>query len=270
MTWSRAPFTLSIALSLALAASACTPKRPALPTGPGTSFPAFDSAYTQAAGECATVTSLTAALGLSGRAGRTKLRGRIDAGFAAPSDLRLEGVAPFGKPVFVLVSQGERATLVLPRDERVLRDAAPAAIVEALAGVPLGPAELRGVVAGCGLAGATPTGGRTYEGGWAAVDAGDTTTYLRLIDGRWRIAGATRGAITIDYADFTGGRAATVHVKTMPAPGGAAADLTLRISQLEINVPLERAAFEYAVPAGWAPLTLDELRRAGPLGGDDK
>lgn len=269
MMSSRAPFTLSIALSLALAV-ACTPKRPALPTGPGTPFPDFHAAYGQASGECATVKSLTVALGLSGRAGPTKLRGRIDAGFAAPSDLRLEGVAPFGKPVFVLVSQGEHATLVLPRDERVLRDASPAAIVEALAGVPLGPAELRAVVAGCGLETGPPAGGRTYAGGWAAVDAGDTTTYLRQIDGRWRIAGATRGAITVDYADFTGGRAATVHVKTRPAPGGAAADLTLRMSQLEINVPLERAAFEYDVPSQWAPLTLDELRRAGPLGGEGK
>lgn len=261
---------LAVAVLLALGAAACTPKRLALPSGPGASFPGFDSAYTQAAAECAGIQSLTAALGLSGRAGRTKLRGRIDAGFAAPSDIRLEGVAPFGKPVFVLVSQGERATLVLPRDERVLRDAAPAAIVEALAGVPLGPAELRGIVAGCGLGAAVPSVGRSYDDGWAAVEGGDTTTYLRRLDGRWRIAASRRGAITVDYADFAGGRPQTVHVRTSPVPGQAAADLTLRISQLEINVPLERAVFAYAVPPGWAPLTLDELRRAGPLGGDDQ
>lgn len=261
---------LAVPVLLALAAAACTPKRLALPSGPGAPFPGFDSAYTQAAAECAGVQSLTAALGLSGRAGRTKLRGRIDAGFAAPSDIRLEGVAPFGKPVFVLVSRGERATLVLPRDERVLRDAAPSAIVEALAGVPLGPAELRGVVAGCGLGAVAPSVGRSYDDGWAAVDGGDTTTYLRQIDGRWRIAASRRGAITLDYADFASGRAQTVHVRTAPAPGKAAADLTLRISQLEINVPLERAVFDYAVPLDWAPLTLDELRRAGPLGGDDQ
>lgn len=260
----------AVPIVLALAASACTPKRLALPSGPGVSFPGFDSAYTQAAAECAGVQSLTAALELSGRAGAAKLRGRIDAGFAAPSDIRLEGVAPFGKPVFVLVSQGERATLVLPRDERVLRDAAPAAIVEALAGVPLGPAELRAVVAGCGLGAPVPSVGRSYDEGWAAVEGGDTTTYLRRLDGRWRIAASRRGAITVDYADFAGGRPQTVHVRTSPAPGQAAADLTLRISQLEINVPLERAVFAYAVPPGWAPLTLDELRRAGPLGGEDE
>jgi len=38
------------------------------------------------------------------QAGTTKLRGRVDAGFAAPARARLEGIAPFGKPVFVLVA----------------------------------------------------------------------------------------------------------------------------------------------------------------------
>jgi hypothetical protein len=260
----------AVTLVLAVAAAACTPKTPALPTGPATPSRDFQAPFTEATADCAQVTSLTAALGVSGRAGRTKLRGRIDAGFAAPADLRLEGVAPFGKPMFVLVSQNERATLVLPRDGRVLRGAPAAAIVEALAGVPLGPAELRAVVAGCGLTMATPAAGRTYEGGWIAVDAGETTGYLRQVDGRWRMAGSTRGALTVSYADFAGGRAATVRVQTTPPAGGASADLTLRISQLEINVPLEAAAFEYDVPKDWAPLTLDELRRAGPLGGEGK
>ena len=48
-------------------------------------------------------------MALSGKAADTKLRGRIDAGFAAPSRARLEGVAPFGRPVFVLT-----AVMILP------------------------------------------------------------------------------------------------------------------------------------------------------------
>ena len=35
------------------------------------------------------------------------------------SSMRLEGVAPFGAPVFILVSQGLKTTLLLPRDDRV-------------------------------------------------------------------------------------------------------------------------------------------------------
>ena len=48
------------------------------------------------------------------------LRGRVLAGIAAPGRLRLEAVAPFGPPVFILAASGTSATLLLPRDNRVL------------------------------------------------------------------------------------------------------------------------------------------------------
>jgi hypothetical protein len=115
------------------------PKPPVLPSGAGAPFPGFESAYTQAAAQCDGVRTLSAALDLSGRAGGTRLRGTIHAGFEAPDALRLEGVGPFGRTVFVLVAKGSESTLVLPRDDRVLRGAPPASIVEALAGVALAP-----------------------------------------------------------------------------------------------------------------------------------
>ena len=54
---------------------------------------------------------------------------------------------------------------------------------------------------------------------------------------------------------------------TATGPNANGTDLTLRLSQLEINMPLDAAVFEVEVPADATPLTLDELRRAGPLGG---
>ncbi len=246
--------------------ASCAPKPPTLPTGSGLPFPEFAAAYAEATQGCSGVRTLTAAIDLSGRAGRTKLRGRIDAGFAAPGDLRLEGVHPFGKPVFILVARGDQATLVLPRDNRVLRDARPAAIVEALAGVALGPAEMRAAVAGCGLGPVTPDGGRSYPKEWVALDAAGTTTYVRRIEGRWRIAAVSRGALTILYSGYAGGRPAAVRIRTSPESATAAADLTLRLSQVETNTTLGRGVFDVEVPAGADPLTLEELRRAGPLG----
>jgi hypothetical protein len=244
-----------------VAASACgPPPRPSLPSGSGTPFPGFDAAYTQAIQDCSTVSTITAELGLSGRAGDTKLRGKINAGLAAPDDIVLEGVPPFGKPVFVLTGRGGQATLWLPRDERVLRGATPAAIVEALAGVPLTPSELRAAVAGCGLGVVTPTTGRTFNDDWAAVDGDGTTVYLRRVDGRWRVGAATRHTLTVQYGDFAKGSAATVYVRTPQA------DLALRLSQLEINGPIDPRAFQQDIPADAQPLTLEELRRAGPLG----
>ena len=47
---------------------------------------------------------------------------------------------------------------------------------------------------------------------------------------------------------------------------GVAADLTMQLSQVEINVTLAREVFDVEVPRDAVPLTLEELRRAGPLG----
>jgi hypothetical protein len=248
------------ALAIAAASACAAPSRPALPTGAGTPFPGFDSAYQQATQECAGVRTITAELALSGKAGATKLRGRINAGFAAPGDMVLEGLAPFGKPAFLLSARGEEATLVLPRDERVLRGEKPAAIVEALAGVALTPAELRTAVAGCGLGASSPRGGRSYGDDAAAGDAEAGTIYLRRVEARWRVAGVVRDGLTLQYADFSAGRAGTVFVRT------AVSDLSLRLSQVEINVPLDPKVFDLEVPRNAAPLTIEELRRAGPLG----
>lgn len=214
---------------------------------------------------------MSASLSLAGRAGSTKLAARIDAGFAEPARLRLEGYPRVnfgGKPFFVLVASGPTATLVLTRDGRVLRGAAPSAIIEALAGVALEPDELRALVSGCALGAGQPSAGRLLAQGWVAVDSGDSTSFLRQLDGRWRIVAARRGSLTIEYANFAGGRPSAVHLQTTAAPGVAPADLTLRISQVEINTLLDDGVFNVDVPRDAVPLTLEELRRAGPLGGE--
>ena len=250
----------------ALFLSGCGAKRFSPPSGPGLPFPEYASAFEQATGECRNVRTITATLSLSGRAGEQKLRGQVDAGFSAPSEARLEGRAPFGRPVFILVARdATSATLVLPRDNRVLGDAPPAAIVEALAGVALAPADLRAAIAGCGFSGA-PADGRLY-GDWLAVDTPDATHYLRRQGGRWRLIVSTRAPLTIEYRDFSAaGRPSTVGIRTTPAGDRAATDMTLRLSDVSTNVTLGPEVFALEIPEGADPLTLEELRRAGPLG----
>jgi hypothetical protein len=256
----------SLLLVAAIAVSSCrAPARVNLPSGAGAAFPDFVSAYTQATSDCGGVKTMSASLSLSGRAGSNRLAARIDAGFAEPSRLRLEGYPRVnfgGKPLFVLVANGEAATLVLSRDDRVLQGARPAAIVEALAGVALTPGELRALVSGCALGAAQPTAGRLFEKGWAAVDTPAATLFLRQQDRQWRLVAARRGALTIEYSTFANGRPSNVHLYTSPGPGTAPADLTLRISQVEINTPLEDAVFQVEVPRTATPLTLEELRGA--------
>ena len=64
-------------------------------------------------------------------------------------------------------------------------------------------------------------------------------------------------------------RPSTVRIRAIQGTAAGSADLTLRLSQVDINVPLDPRAFEAEIPADAAPLTLEELRRAGPLGGPD-
>jgi hypothetical protein len=256
--WRVIPVAVIVAL-----VSGCAPRRVSLPTGAGTPFPEFAAAYTEAVSDCRKITSLKATLGLSGKAGSTKLRGHIDAGFAAPASIRLEGFPPlsFGRPIFTLVARDTTATLVLPRDRRVLRGAPPSAIVEALSGVPLDPADLRAVVAGCGFGEGEASGGRSYGGGLAAVDTATAAVFLRQVDGRWRIVAARRDRLQVEYAEIQSGRPTTIHLRS-----GDTSDVTLKLSDVEVNTPLEPAVFELEVPKDAEPITLDELRRAGPLG----
>jgi len=248
-----------------LAAAACAPKALVLPTGAGTPFPEFATAYQEATAACGGVKTLRASMSMSGKAGATKLRGRIDAGFAAPGRARLEGIPPFGRPVFVLVADGTRGTLVLPREDRVLRDAPPDRIVEALAGVPLGADALRTAISGCGFGGAATADGRTFANGWAAGSSGEATTYLRRSGTAWEVAAATLGGITVTYADYAAGRPSTVRLRA--GSNASAADITLRLSDVDINTTLDPRTFEVELPDRPVPLTLEELRRAGPLGG---
>jgi hypothetical protein len=247
--------------------AACAPKPPSLPTGTGTPFPDVAAAHAAATSTCSGVRTITVSMAMSGKAGDTRLRGRLDAGFEAPGRARLEGIPPIGKPVFVLVADGGKGTLVLTRQDRVLRDAPPDQIVEALAGVALGPDALRTAIAGCGFGG-VPSEGRSYSNGWVAAASADGTTWIRPSGGSWEVAAAERGPVTVMYSDYTGGRPTTIRIRSM-VQGKTTADITLRLSDIDINIPLDRRVFDITpdLPENPIPLTLDELRRAGGLGG---
>ena len=76
--------------------------------------------------------SIEGELALSGRAGGERVRGRVLTGLEAGGAVRLEAPAPFGAPFFILAGKDEKATLVLPRERRVLKDTAVSALLERL------------------------------------------------------------------------------------------------------------------------------------------
>jgi hypothetical protein len=256
--------------ALTLLTMSCGGKRVTLPSGPGTPFPDSVAVYAEATHDCRTAQTLSASLSLSGRAGSTKLAARIDAGFAAPGRLRLEGyprIAFGGRPFFILVANSADTTLVLTRDNRVLRGAPPSGIIEALTGIALDPDELRALTAGCGFAAGEPVDGRSFDGGWASVQAGSAIIFLRRVENHWRVAGARRGSVQVVYSDFNGTRPATLRLHTNQEAGVVPTDLSIHISQFDTNATLGSAVFSVDVPKDAVPLTLDELRKAGPLGG---
>ena len=255
---------LALAASV-LALSACAARLPPRPAGATTPDPSAIEAFTTATRACRGFRTMTAELALSGRAGGEKIGGRVHAGLEAGCAVRLEGMAPFGPPVFILAGRNERATLVLPRERRVLRDTAVAALLERLTGLALGADDLRLMVSGCLADNAAPADGRQWPGGWQAVTLGpDRIAYLRARQGRPVVVAADYGPWRIDYADHLSGYPRVVRVRRWE---DASTDLTARVGQLEVNTTLDPRAFTVDIPPDADPMTLDELRSVAALKG---
>jgi hypothetical protein len=183
--------------------------------------------------------------------------------------MRLEGVAPFGAPIFILAARDGSAVLLMPRAEQVLRKAAPEAILEALTGVSLGPADLQAVFTGCVLPAPRPTAGSLHAGGWASIGvespgaASAATLFLKRVGGQWQVRAARRGRWQIEYPVWQATFPQSVRL-TATAPD---VDLTASLSQIETNRDLEPAAFTVDVPSRVTEISLEELRASGPLRG---
>ena len=261
-------------LVLTIGASACaTADTIRLPEGPWAPDPLAAEAFDSASAGCRGVGTLTAEIAVRGTAGGGRVRGRILAGFERGGALRLEAPAPFGAPIFILVSRANRATLWLPRDRRVLRDAPVESVLEAITGLSRSSDDVLALVSGCLSSDIAPAGqGQRGPGGWMAIDlAGGIRAFLARDGAGWRIAAGHRGggagaaSWSVSYAAFSAGFPGSITISQEPAYGAPAAALTFQVSQLETNVPIDGRAFDVVVPADAQPLTLEELRQSGPL-----
>ena len=205
-------------------------------------------------------------LAIEGETGDTRLRGRVRGALARPAALRLEGIAPFGAPAFVLVAGGAPAVLLLPRQRRVVADATGKQLLELLAGLPLGPADLRAVLTGCLVPDPVAIGARTYRNGWVGVQLqGDATLYVNHVDGKPLIVAGRSGGLSVVYGDHMRGMPRRIHLRTTTS-GGVITDVTATLSQVSINVEIDERAFAGLVPGDFTPTSIDTLRPdAGPL-----
>jgi outer membrane biogenesis lipoprotein LolB len=249
-----------------IALAACAPRTLRLPEGPARPLADLDPVLSASLPHCAALRSLTAEVGLSGRVGRERLRGRLLVGLDAPASVRIEAVAPFGAPFFLLAGRGGEATLLFPRDDHVLPAAPVSEILEALAGLDVAAPNLRDWLAGCPGSAPQPEGARAYGDDWAAADlAAGGTAWFRRLDRGWRLLAVTTPRLRVEFDAHAGVQPLQVRFRH-PAPDVAPPlDVRLALAQIELNVDLPDRAFVLDVPPDAIPITLDELRQSGPL-----
>ncbi|HEX6162595.1 MAG TPA: hypothetical protein VFZ31_04485 [Vicinamibacterales bacterium] len=257
----------SSAILLAVLLSACATRLPPRPAGNPTPDPGAAASFESATASCKGFRSIEGELSLSGRAGGERVRGRILTGLESGGLARLEAVAPFGAPFFILAGRNERATLVLPRERRVLKDTGVRDVLERITGLTLGADDLRLILSGCLVDNAAPSDGRQWGSEWKAVSIGpERVAYLRLRNGQWLLTAADYGPWHVDYSAHTGGFPRLVRVRLADARTEAdQIDITARIEQLEVNTQINPRAWDVEVPSDADPMTLDELRSIAPL-----
>jgi hypothetical protein len=253
-------------LLVALCGASCGAPLMKLPAGPGAPAPDAADALKQATAACVGIRTLTAEVAVSGKVSGQRVRVRLSVGVDAPASARLEAVAPFGPPIFILVATDDDATLLLPRDDRVLQHGRPADVLDAVAGVPLSAADLHAVLTGCAPA-MTQSEGRALGDDWRLLNgASGDALYLHRPGAAlpWQLVSVVRRAWRVDYRDALNGLPRTMRITSVARDGGSSFDLTLALTQVETNAPLGADVFRVDIPRAARPITLDELRHARP------
>jgi hypothetical protein len=232
------------------------------PAGPGTPVAYAAAALTEATATCRVARSYTAAARASGKFGAERLWPvGIDIAVTTDQSIYLSANA-VGRSLFVLAGTGNRATLWLRQDERVVT-AAPAEIMDAIVGVSIAPDRLLAVLTGC-VARSLNMTGSALHGDLLAVETADARLYLQQKDGRWRTRAATTDAFVVEFAAYQGPVPSDVWIWSI-AGREPAANVRFAISDWEIDGQIPAGVFQVPRGAvGAKPLTLDELRAAGP------
>ncbi|MFN7985033.1 MAG: hypothetical protein U0Q11_24590 [Vicinamibacterales bacterium] len=257
----------AVVLLAAISAASCGTPLLKLPTGPGE--PAADAAslLSQATSACSRVASLSVEVAVRGSVDGSRTRGRLLVGVAGTDGMYIEAPAPFGAPVFILGASGGAATLLLPRDRRVVEHASAGELLQAMAGVPLDGPALRTTLTGCPAPG-VPAGeqARRFGENWRVID-GAATLYLKRdkVDAPWHLVSALRPGADgwrTDYSNFVDGLPRAIRLVSNTA---RRFDLRLELSQEELNPSLDPATFRVSIPSGTQSVSLEELRAGGPV-----
>jgi hypothetical protein len=268
MTWR--PAALTVALSVVCAA--CATPRLKLPSVTGVPATDAEEALAAATAACSPLSSISLEIAVSGSISGGRMRGRLLAGVTRLGNVRLEAVAPAGQPVFILTNsvglEPRDATLLLPGDNRFLDRGRFGAVLEAVTGIPLDASRLLSVLTACSPS--RDAKGNALGDDWRHLtgDGGLSHVYLhREKAGPWRL-------VAMEMSDYAGqgwraeyGNVQEGLPRTIRLVSGwpGAFDVTLVLSQVDLNPPLGVDAFRIRIPGTAKPITLDELKASGPL-----
>jgi hypothetical protein len=250
------------AIVLCWSAASCTRAMFVAPAGPGDAAPDAAAAWTEATAGCRDARSFVAAVRASGKVGQERVWPvSLELAVTADQSIYISATA-VGNSVFVLAGTANRATLWLRHDNRAVT-AAPADIMEALVGVPLSPARLMAVLTGCVARSLDVVSAARYPN-LLAIHTADARVFLAQTGGTWRTTAAEADRFTVEFARKSSAQPDDIWLWAQPAPGQTAS-LHLTVTDGQINGPVPPNVFQ--APAGAqaaAPMTLDELRAAGP------
>ena len=255
---------IGVVVVCAVACGAPLMKLPPVPPGAAAATDARE-VYNQATAACRGLAAFKAEIGVTGSIGGRRLRASLVAGLAAPSSVRLEAFAG-SQPIFFFVARAADATLVIPPPEdRVLQSGPADQVLEAVTGLRVKPEDLRTTLTGCAPDTAV-SGMRALAEDWR-IATGEVTSYWRR-DPRtgWRLVATVRrdsaGAEwRAEFQNFMSGLPTAIRLTSSIE----------RRFDLRLAVSLEAAelgdeVFRLQIRPSARPITLDELRDAGPLG----
>jgi len=249
----------------ALGVAACGTSAFVAPAGPGE--PALDAgpAWAEATKACRDVRTYSATLRLSGRsAGQGFPTLSAIVALTSRGQIFLQVVGA-GRPFLTLAGTAERAVYLLHDDNRVVTARADE-IVETIVGVKVSPDRLLAVLAGCAVRGFDVEKAMRF-GQRLAVTTAEGTVFLERRAGAWQTTAAILDALTVHRYERERSAFPTA-LQIDAVAGSETSSIRVRtIEQLEINADLQAAVFDPpAGAAAAAPMTLEELRAAGPFG----
>lgn len=245
---------------LTIVLAGCTSSRIVLPDGSGEPFLNYKEVFDVAVNACSRVRTVELMMTVKGQTRDSTLRGQTRVALMQPGFLRLEALAPFGPPGFVLIAEDDNAVLLLPRENRVVTDASSSELLKLLAGVSLTPSDFRALLTGCLVPEPRPLVAWTYGKNWIGIElVGDATLYLRRFEGIPRIVAGIRRGLMVEYLDYMREFPRRIHIQTI-GPRSVETDLTATLSQMSINIEIDRRAFVPNVPGNFIPMSLEEFR----------